>query len=157
MTNITRRSGALLQPAERELLLLVVEMVLLKSRLPTPLLLVVVEMAMLQAIKKRIRLDNIVSIISTHAVNGRLSVERIAKFRDVARKMGWKAGSVQKLLDQKICCCGIATCLLLPFAPDAVLGYHFCTKTGLRLSASWWRGTTSIAATRLGQAPPIFV
>ena len=60
-----------------------------------------------------------------------------SKYTDVVKQMKWKAGLLQKLLDQKICCCGIATCQLLLFAPDATLGYHFCTKTGMRLSASW--------------------
>ena len=87
--------------------------------------------------KKNSRLVNIDSIISTHAASALWSVEVIAKFRDVATQMKWKADLVKKLLNQKICCCGKDTCQLSPLAPGALPGYHFCTKTGLRLSASW--------------------
>jgi hypothetical protein len=87
--------------------------------------------------KKNSRLVNIDSIISTHAASALWSVEVIAKFRDVATQMKWKPDLVKKLLQQKICCCGKDTCQLSPLAPGALPGYHFCTKSGLRLSASW--------------------
>ena len=80
---------------------------------------------------------NINSIVSTYAVNAKWSANQVDKFLNAVEEYRWTVILVKELLNQKICCCGIDTCQLSPLAPDSLPGYHFCSRTGLRLSASW--------------------
>ena len=84
--------------------------------------------------KKKLATTNTTAYVHNYALKARWSASEEEKFRNEAKSNRWSDNLLMNLLDQVLCCCG---CKLSPLAPHALGGYHFCMKTGLRLSASW--------------------